>query len=299
MLLTQFPDINQIRRLKNEPAKPAEKWNNVVLNFKCKQANRTGIESPYSLFLNTQGFSYCNLNGNRYRIETDSFLLAQPGEIYDLTIDNRCTTEISNIHINYHFFNAVASAFALPTPLLLHNPEHITYSLPQLYSQLHTKTPEFTTLTTQLCTPAQNEADFEYTLSRLIEWLLLHNDSIKKQILALPPLKAAVKADVYKRLTIACDYITSNYHLPLDLDGICAVTCLSKFHFLRLFKACYGITPYQFLVRLRLEKGSHLLKTTTLQIQEIADSLGFEYPNSFIKAFQKYYGYAPGSLRKA
>ena len=65
-----------------------------------------------------------------------------------------------------------------------------------------------------------------------------------------------------------------------------------------MFKAFYGITPYQFISAVRMQKAAQLLKTSGLSINEIADQLGFEYPNSLIKAFRKTYKEAPLHYRK-
>ncbi len=299
MLLTQFPDINQVRRLRNEATKPNEQWNNVALNFQCKQASRTGVESPYSLFLNVRGHSYCSINGSPYRIEDDAFLLARPGEIYDLTVDNVRGTEICNIHINRNFFHTVAASFIAPTHALLNDPFWEVDAMPLLNARLHPKNACFDAITSRLRSAAPNDtASFEQSLVMLIEWLLHNNEKTKQRIAALPPIKETVKAEVHRRLCMACDYIRSNYYLPVDLDTLCTITCISKFHFLRLFRAFYGLTPHQYLTHIRLEKGVALLKNTSLQIKDISDSLGFEYPNSFIKIFQKHYGCSPGQFRK-
>jgi len=37
------------------------------------------------------------------------------------------------------------------------------------------------------------------------------------------------------------------------IDEIASVACLDKFHFLKLFKIFFGITPLQYLVKLKLE----------------------------------------------
>ncbi len=299
MLLTQFPDINQVRRLRNESTKPNEQWNNVALNFECKYTSRTGVESPYSLFLNVRGHSHCSINGSPYRIEDDAFLLTRPGDIYDLTVDNARGTEICNIHINRNFFHTVAASFMAPTQALLSDPLLEVDAMPLLNARLHPKSACFNAITSRLRSgePGDHIA-FEQSLILLIEWLLHNNEKTKQQIAALPPVKAAVKADVHRRLAMACDYMRSSYYLPVDLDTLCAITCISKFHFLRLFRACYGLTPYQYLTSIRLEKGASLLKNTILPIQDISDSLGFELPNSFIKAFHKFYGCSPGQFRK-
>jgi AraC family transcriptional regulator len=299
MILKQFPDINMVRGLRNDAVKPANTWRNVVLNIKCRQVSRTGVESPYSLFLNRNGFSHCTVNKQRYQIETDSFLLTQPGQLYDLVIDNPGQTEICNIHINRDFFGQFTRVLTTSSEKLLDDPYDCKNSMPKLLTTLYPKDDRMAELTNRLCAMDVTATDeFELTLGSIIEHLLLAGDEIKRKVAALPYMKAAVKEDISNRLSLAKDYISSNYQSALDLEQICRETGMSKFHFLRLFKTFSGITPYQYLTKVRMEKGRELLRNTDLRLTDISEKVGFEFPNSFIKAFRKTYGSSPMQYRK-
>ena len=299
MILRQFPDIEMVRRLKNDPAKPGNTWMNVALNIKCKEVSRTGVESPYSLFINRTGFSYCNVNRRQYRIETDMFLLAQPGDIYDLTIDNVTLTEICNIHINKQFFEQVGRAWTTPSEILLDRPEECNGSMHHFFTQLIPKDAVLQRITDRLSTMNTTDTDeFEVLLSDIIAHLFHTKELTRLQIASLPFIRKSVRDDIHRRLCVARDYISSNYQAPINLERICRETGMSKFHFLRIFKSFYGVTPYQFLSNVRMQKAADLLKTTRRPISTIADDLGFAYPNSFIKAFHKTYGTSPLQFRK-
>ncbi len=298
MLLKEFPDINMVRQLKNNAARGGAEWRNVVLNFECREASRLNLGSPYSLFLNKKGHSHCAVNKRQYRIETDTFLFTQPGDVYGLTVDNIHKTELCNIHINRAFFNGVAHTLTTPDEQLIDNPES-TETNAHLFTQLYRKDATINHLAHKLTTPETYSTNtFDQVLMELVQHLLVSNEDIRKSITRLPFAKAAVRADIYKRLSVAKDYIHSNYNTPLELDAVCKETGMSKFHFLRVFKSYYGITPYQYLTAVRMEKAATLLRSTDAAITEIADGLGFEYPNSFIKAFQKIYHTSPLQYRK-
>ncbi len=299
MLVHQFPDINMVRQLRNDAATPVNKWRNIALNIKCKQVSRTGVESPYSLFLNKTGHSFCRVGDRQYRVETDQFLFTRPGDVYDLEIDNPKQTEIFNIHINKDFVDSWAGTLITPNELLLDNSQKSLPGAPFLLTQLYAKDTVIDSLVNQLGRVEQSDTPgFDLVLGNIVKYLLTCDEKIRKQIAGLPATKAAVQVDIYRRMAIAKDYIYSNYNRTLDLDELSREVAVSKFHFLRLFKECYGISPYQYLAKVRLEKGARLLKVTSLSVNEIADDLGFEYPNSFIKAFQKSYGLPPLRFRK-
>jgi AraC family transcriptional regulator len=297
MLSKQFPNLDWVRRLRNDASgQQATKWNNIALNVRCREACRTGVESPYSLFMNVSGHSYCNVNRKQYKVETDGFLFTRPGDHYDLIIDNLQQTETFNIHINRDFFHDVAADLTATDTQLLDGAAR-PQNDPYLFTQLYARDAQLNGYM-QLLAQAKGKTAFDIALANMIGYLLKTDTGIQQQINALPAVNAAVRAEIYSRLILAKDMIHSHYHREPDLDELCRETAMSKFHFLRMFKAVYGLTPYQYLTRVRMEKACGLLKHTTLPISAISAELGFEYPNSFIKAFQKAYGVSPLQWRK-
>ncbi len=65
----------------------------------------------------------------------------------------------------------------------------------------------------------------------------------------------------------------------------------------RKLKALTAKTPSQFIRSIRLQKGMELLKTTDLNISEIAYDVGFSDPNYFSRTFQKEFGSSPSDIR--
>ncbi|GAA4468144.1 hypothetical protein GCM10023093_25230 [Nemorincola caseinilytica] len=299
VLLNSFPDINMIRQLKNNAARGENEWRNVVLNFSCGQASRLDLESPYSLFLNRTGHSHCKVNRDHYRVETDTYLFSQPGDLYGLTIDNLHKTEICNIHICKRFFEGVAHSLTHTHAAQLDAPDDMATNA-RFVTQLYRKDEALNAILDRLIAPGTyKEGLFEPVLMQLVEHLLLQNEDVRKSISKLPFVKAAVRSDIYRRLALAKDIIHSGYTGPLDLDSICRETGMSKFHFLRLFKVQYRLTPHQYLTEVRMQKGLQMLEHSGESISAIAAHLGYEYPNSFIKAFRKTYDISPLQYRKS
>jgi AraC-like DNA-binding protein len=90
------------------------------------------------------------------------------------------------------------------------------------------------------------------------------------------------------------DHITEN----LSLENMALQTGISKYHFLRIFKSTFGISPYQYQMRKRLE----LAKLDLLSGNEIlftAIRYGFADVPTFSKAFKQQYGQTPGAIRKS
>ena len=54
-----------------------------------------------------------------------------------------------------------------------------------------------------------------------------------------------------------------------------SVAGLSKYHFLRLFKATYGLTPMEYVSQRRIERAQDLLRATNLTVTEVCMLVGF------------------------
>jgi len=111
--------------------------------------------------------------------------------------------------------------------------------------------------------------------------------------------RRAKMSGLYKgRINIAIDYIESNLDREFSLEEIAAVAGFSKYHFHRIFDAFTGETLFQFIQRLRLEKGATmLLNDPAKPVTDIALECGFANSSSFAKSFKQYFGYTATNWR--
>jgi AraC-like DNA-binding protein len=112
----------------------------------------------------------------------------------------------------------------------------------------------------------------------------------------LPALRPGTRAEILRRLHRARDFLHAHYAEPLAIPAIARVACLSPHHFLRLFRAAFGVTPHRYLVRLRLERAKSLLcagRSVTGACLEV----GFESPGSFSTLFRREVGVSPAAFR--
>ena len=59
------------------------------------------------------------------------------------------------------------------------------------------------------------------------------------------------------------------------------------------------MSPYQFVVKSRIERAAQLLETTRIPIQDIAFQTGFNSVANFCYAFRKSHGISPQQYRQA
>ena len=105
-------------------------------------------------------------------------------------------------------------------------------------------------------------------------------------------------SDLYERLSRARRFIDESYQLPLDLGEISKQACLSRYHFLRLFRDTFETTPHQYLIQKRIEKAKELLRLRSLSVTDVCFEVGFESLGSFSSLFRKCVGDPPSGYRQ-
>ena len=99
--------------------------------------------------------------------------------------------------------------------------------------------------------------------------------------------------DVLVHLRRARDHADLHYAAALDLEALAAVAGLSKFHFQRLFKATYGLSPTAYVSQRRVERAQDLLRATNLTVTEVCHAVGFSSLGSFSSRFREITGETP------
>jgi AraC-like DNA-binding protein len=84
----------------------------------------------------------------------------------------------------------------------------------------------------------------------------------------------------------------------LSVNDLCRAVRRSNTQVNRKLKALTGKTPSQFIRSIRLQKAVELLKTTDLNVSEIAYEVGFNDPNYFSRSFSEEFGMPPNAIRK-
>lgn len=92
------------------------------------------------------------------------------------------------------------------------------------------------------------------------------------------------------RINKTFDYIETHLEKQFTLEELASVANFSKFHFHRIFQGMVGETPFQFILRLRLEKAAtSLIYKPKLTISEIAYSCGFSDISIFSRNFRNHF----------
>lgn len=95
------------------------------------------------------------------------------------------------------------------------------------------------------------------------------------------------------------ELIEKNYNQNLSLEDICAQAHVSKTYFCYLFKREMGMSVWNYLTVVRLQRAKELLERTQLRSYEIAFQVGYDNPSYFSKVFKKYENMTPNEYRES
>ena len=95
------------------------------------------------------------------------------------------------------------------------------------------------------------------------------------------------------KLRLAIDYIQANLGTDISLDELSQTVGMSMHHFSRLFKQSLGYSPYQYVLRCRVERAKRLLLQKKLSIAEVALTVGFSSQSHLTQHFKRQVGATP------
>ncbi len=114
---------------------------------------------------------------------------------------------------------------------------------------------------------------------------------------AATPTPVCASARDVRRIGDALRYIELHAADALDLSTLAGVAAMSKYHFLRTFRHIVGVTPYQFLLGVRMRRAAVRLATTSEPVAAIAFDVGFGDLSTFNGRFRDAFGVAPSVFR--
>jgi AraC family transcriptional regulator len=94
------------------------------------------------------------------------------------------------------------------------------------------------------------------------------------------------------------DYMRQHLHEQIALDDLAREAHLSKFHFLRAFKATVGTTPHRHLTGMRMNHAATLLAARRHTVSAVAAMCGYASVARFTTVFRQHFGITPGAYQR-
>ncbi|WP_395376162.1 GyrI-like domain-containing protein [Marinicella sp. W31] len=102
-----------------------------------------------------------------------------------------------------------------------------------------------------------------------------------------------------KKISQAQLFIQKNLNLDLHLQSVAREAGLSSTYFHRQFKKITGETPREYITRLRLERAYYDIRISNNSLLHISAQYGFNNPETFTRAFKKYFNDKPSQVNRA
>lgn len=99
--------------------------------------------------------------------------------------------------------------------------------------------------------------------------------------------------DVISAMGEAKTYIQNNVNRKLHVEELAKRIGFSRNYLCKMFQKCYGLTPMQFHMSLRMDRARYLLSVKGCSVTETAYELGFDSIHDFSRVFKRENGIAP------
>ncbi|MGL5016695.1 MAG: AraC family transcriptional regulator [Luteolibacter sp.] len=114
---------------------------------------------------------------------------------------------------------------------------------------------------------------------------------------ATEPVKTDTPA--YMTYSRGKDFIEKNYLAMTSLEAIAKACGVDAPYLCRLFARFHDESPYQFLIRLRMEHASRILLESDASVKSVAMALGFKDAFHFSRVFKSVHHVPPSRFRQS
>lgn len=298
-MINALPTLHQLdhRTLKGF----RQNLSNKIVHSKLNHLERTESDSGLSLKMVLRGVENYTIEGHHYQLQAGNYLLVNRHQIFeshircdyeevvegvciyldeDMVRDTMRTLTTSHRELLEYPFNAdethfqfVEQTYSLDEPVLGACLKEVVEVVKRDPSEL----------------PLTGDLIFR----EIAEKLVISQSKVRKQIAQIQTEKASTRWELYRRLSLARQYIEDHLADKVELKDVCRHAALSESHFLRTFRQAFGISPYKYVIRRRLEESARMLETGRFSVSEVAARSGFSDIFSFSKAFKKEFAVSP------
>ena len=106
-------------------------------------------------------------------------------------------------------------------------------------------------------------------------------------------------SDSVQKVAEGIIYMSEHLDQPMRVGALAALANLSPAHFTVLFKEQTGCSPRDYLHLLRIHRACQLLRSSTLNVKEIASRLGYQDQFHFSRQFKAFQGVSPSEYRES
>lgn len=274
---------------------------NTVLNGRVRRYHDPGFCTTLSVKSVIAGRAVYETPHSRYDVDPDRVVILAEGQEYSLDIRPRPRTETLAVFFQPGFVEHVAAARGRSLSQQLDDP---VPELPALdfcersYRKSGPLARALGTLHRTVRTAAGDPLALETAFYEVAEALLAARGDDEREIASIDAVREATRAELYRRLHWARDYIESCFAEAPSVCELARVACLSPYHFQRSFRALFGLPPGEYVQRKRMAVAARLLREASLSVTAVAAAVGYASLGTFSARFRRSFGVSPLAWRR-
>lgn len=221
------------------------------------------------------------VGGRQVEVKEGDVIIYNSGVIHD---------EISGPNIKLATYCAAIGQLALPglnKNTFIHDKQHPVFATGGQFAALREI---FALMFDQLSQKAPScEVVAHHLMQALlaIVWEIVHTGEAASQPIDDEPLAQRIRS-----------YLDQHYAENISLQELANALHVSTFYLAHIFKAAYGYSPMQYILRRRIGEAQTLLISTNLSVTAVADRVGYDNPSHFNQLFTKNVGQPPLKYKK-
>jgi AraC-like DNA-binding protein len=246
-------------------------------------------ESPFSVKLVLEGEEAYWINGKKYILQRDQFLIVDRHSTVQFEIQCNSMAKGICFYPPIELISSIVHSNETQTEKLLGHPnfQHSALRFTEKVYHLHeTATGKIISqyyASLKQLHQGRMQLDWDRFMVLFCESLVKDQLKVDQLLAALPSKKKSTREELYRRVSTAKAMLEAQYREPIDLDKVSEESMLSKYHFVRSFKTIFGVSPIQYLLQLRLAEAKKL-RVQGHSYNEIAHQVGFSDARNLRKA---------------
>lgn len=264
-----------------------------------RQLSKSGQFLNFSIKYVVQGVEHFKVNGTSIKLKQGEYLLAGFGSGGNVTIDSKTAVTGMCMAISPQIISEVLSQQLNPSALMPENKDLHLFNRDEFIENKYTA--NSTKLGKLLIDLEQSLIKKEHgfiqnnseTYYAITECLLADYLPLQNMFSRVKAVKNSTRKELFRRLLLAKNYIDESFTTNINVKEIAHIHGFSEYHFFRLFKNAFQISPYQYQLDKRLTAAKELLVKNQFTVSDIAIASGFNDVYSFSKAFKKKYNLSP------
>jgi AraC family transcriptional regulator len=274
--------------------------NSSLLNYsELKEYYSPNTFRSFSIKYVMEGKEHYKIRGQNYKVESGQYLLANKFTEGSVIVDSQKTVLGICIDVSPGIISDVVSNLLEPNESFT-NPE-----LEQFFNTekfLENKYNAKNTYLGKCLFEIENKIrqnphlsfnlsnDFYYTLA---EKIVADYIPVFKQLQSIKAVKETTRRELLRKILKAKEYMDANFMLSCHVPEVAKESALSEYHFFRLFRNVFKISPYQYLIQLKLNYAHVLINNYGYTVTETALKMGFSDISNFSRSYKKQFGYSP------